>query len=63
MDKKLCKSTRNRVLAGVCGGIGEYFNISPFIVRLIFLFTSGGTAIVYIILAIFLPDDYSINDY
>jgi len=55
MGKKLSKSWNNKVICGVCGGIAEYFNIDPLIIRLIFLFTSGGTAIVYIILAIMLP--------
>jgi phage shock protein PspC (stress-responsive transcriptional regulator) len=57
MEKRLCKSNRNKVLAGVCGGIAEYFNINPFIVRLIFIVSSGATGIVYLILAFFLPDD------
>jgi len=58
MEKKLCKSSSNKVLTGVCGGIAEYFNIDPLIVRLIFIFTSSATGIVYLILAIFLPKDY-----
>ena len=32
--KKLYKSKTNKVLGGVCGGIGEYFNIDPTVVRL-----------------------------
>ena len=35
MDKKLYRSNINKMLCGVCGGIGEYFNIDPTIVRLI----------------------------
>ena len=34
---KLKRSKSNRVLAGVCGGIGEYFNMDPVIVRVIWL--------------------------
>jgi phage shock protein C len=33
--KKLYRSRTNKVLAGVCGGIAEYFNIDPVLVRLI----------------------------
>ena len=33
--KRLYKSRANRVLCGVCGGIGEYFNIDPVIIRLL----------------------------
>ncbi len=35
MDKKLYRSTKNSMIAGVCGGLGEYFNIDPTIVRLL----------------------------
>jgi len=53
----LRRSSKNKVFFGVCGGIAEYFNIDPLIVRLIFLFTTGGAGTVYIILALFLPED------
>ena len=59
MEKRLCKSNKDKVFTGVCGGIAEYFKIDSLIVRLIFIFTSGGTAIIYIILALLLPDDNS----
>ena len=36
--KKLYKSDTNRMICGVCGGVGEYFNIDPTIVRLLFVF-------------------------
>lgn len=35
MPKRLYRSTKDRKIAGVCGGIAEYFNIDPTIVRLI----------------------------
>jgi phage shock protein C len=35
--KKLYRSGENRIFGGVCGGIGEYFNIDPTIVRLIWV--------------------------
>ena len=57
MRKKLTKSRIDKVFFGVCGGIADYFGISAFIVRLIFVFASGGLVTLYIILAIFLPDD------
>jgi phage shock protein PspC (stress-responsive transcriptional regulator) len=34
---KLRRSRRNRIIAGVCGGLGEFFGISPFWFRLLFL--------------------------
>lgn len=57
--KRLYRSATNRVVAGVCGGIAEYFNIDPVIVRLLyacFLLSSFGTAIlIYIIAAVIVP--------
>ena len=47
--KQLCKSNTNRKIAGVCGGIGEYFGIDPTLVRLGFvalsLLAGGGVAV------------------
>ena len=57
--KKLYKSKTNRVICGVCGGIGEYFNIDPTIVRLILILLICGAGIgilAYIIAAIIVPE-------
>jgi phage shock protein C len=35
--KKLYRSKNNRIIAGVCSGLGEYFNVDPTIVRLIWI--------------------------
>ena len=51
--KRLCKSSTNSVIAGVCGDIAEYFDIDPLILRLIFLLT--GSLDIYVILALLLP--------
>jgi phage shock protein C len=40
--KKLYRSRRNRMLGGVCGGIAEYFNIDPTLVRLIWVLSTIG---------------------
>jgi len=57
--KRLYKSNSNKVFAGVCGGIGEYFNMDPVIVRLIWVagtFFSAGMGILgYIIAAALIP--------
>ena len=58
MDKRLYKSDVNRTIAGVCGGIGEYFNIDPTLIRLawiIFCFAGGSGILAYIIAAIVIP--------
>lgn len=56
--KKLYRLDKGAVLAGVCGGVAEYFNLDPSIVRIIaaVLFFAGGLSVwVYIIAAIILP--------
>jgi phage shock protein C len=58
--RKLYRSTSNRQLAGVCGGLAEYFNLDPTIVRLLFVLLALVTAIfpvllVYLILWIVIP--------
>ena len=59
MEKRLYKSRTNKKVAGVCGGIGEYFDIDPTLVRLGFValsFLAGGGLFVYILAAIIIPD-------
>ena len=58
MNKKLYKSTTNKMLEGVCGGIAEYFGIDPTIVRLawvVFCALGGSGILAYIIAAIIIP--------
>lgn len=38
MEKKLYRSRSNRKICGVCGGIGEYINIDPTVIRLLWIF-------------------------
>ena len=60
MAKKLYRSRNNKMLTGVCAGVGEYFNIDPTIVRLIWvvLSLSGGAGILgYLICSIIIPED------
>lgn len=57
-EKRLYRSSANYMLCGVCGGIAEYFNIDPTLVRLAWVILScfGGTGIIaYIIAAIIIP--------
>jgi phage shock protein C len=58
IEKKLFRSETNKMLAGVAGGIAEYFDIDPALVRLLFVLATffGGSGIpIYIILWIILP--------
>lgn len=57
--KRLFRSATNRMICGVCGGIAEYFNIDPTLVRLAVVLLSclsfGTGIIAYIIAAIIIP--------
>lgn len=56
--KKLCKSQTNRVVCGVCGGLGEYLDVDPTVVRLAFVLVSvfaGSGLLVYLIAALVMP--------
>jgi len=57
--KKLYRSRKYRVFTGVCGGIGEYFNIDPNIVRFLWVVScfAGGVGVIgYIIALIMIPE-------
>lgn len=57
-NKTLYKSDSNRILGGICGGIGECLNIDPTIIRLIWVVVTlwGGSGIlVYIIAMVVMP--------
>ena len=66
MKKKLFKSETDKKLCGVCGGIGQYFNIDPTIIRIlavILAVCSFGTAvIVYFGCALIIPKDNGYTD-
>jgi len=60
MAKKLYRSRNNRLIAGVCGGLAEYFDIDLIIVRLITLIlvlSFGAGLIAYIIAWIVVPEE------
>ncbi|MGE5496942.1 MAG: PspC domain-containing protein [Syntrophothermus sp.] len=58
--RRLYKSRKNRIIFGVCGGLGDYLNIDPVVIRLIFVlsFLIGGWGfLVYILAALIMPSD------
>jgi phage shock protein C len=60
--KRLYKSRRNKVIDGVCGGIAEYLDVDPVLVRLVavlFIFMGGSAVIAYIIGMIIIPTEPS----
>jgi phage shock protein C len=57
-SRKLYRSTSNRQLAGVCGGLAEYFNLDPTLIRVLFIVLAvlgGSGVILYIALWIIVP--------
>ena len=59
-QKRLYRSRQDRMFAGVCGGIAEYLDVDPTLVRLVFvaLTLMGGPGfIIYIVLMLIVPED------
>lgn len=58
--KRLYRSRKDRMICGVCGGIGDYFDIDPTIIRLLwvaFILSAGTGIIAYIIAWIIIPEE------
>ena len=57
--KKLYRSKKDRVFAGVCGGIGEYLGVDPTVIRLlaVILGFTGCGVLAYIVAAILIPEN------
>jgi phage shock protein C len=63
--KQLTRSKSNRMIAGVCAGLGEYLGIDPTVVRLLFVLAffglHGGLLLAYLIMAIIVPEQSQIT--
>ncbi len=58
MAKRLYRSKNDRIIAGVCAGIGKYFNVDPVLIRLIWVVATlfaGSGILAYIIAWIIIP--------
>lgn len=63
--KRLYRKRNEKILAGVCAGLGDYFGVDPTIVRIIFLilvFAGLGGVLVYIILWIITPEEPLVSE-
>lgn len=59
--KRLTRSVRDRKIAGVCGGLGKYFNVDSTLIRIIFLtllLVCGGGLLIYLIVWLCAPEEY-----
>lgn len=62
--RRLYRSSADRMLLGVCGGIGEYLNVDPTIVRLlwaILVFWGGIRLLAYLVAAIIIPGEPNVH--
>lgn len=62
--KRLARSSSDRRFLGVCGGLGEYFNVDSTLIRLIFIIsivTAGVGIVPYFLMALIIPYDYQVN--
>ncbi len=61
MEKTFRRSQADKILFGVCGGIGQYLNVDPLIVRIVFAVAFflglGSPLLIYLILALVTPKD------
>lgn len=58
--RKLQRSTSNKMIAGICAGIGKYFNLDPTIIRVIYVlmvFFAGFGILLYLILWLVIPSE------
>jgi len=59
--QQLYRSTTNRMIAGVCAGIGNYINVDPTVVRLmavlLFFLSGGGMIVAYLVMALIIPEE------
>jgi len=56
-SKRLYRSRRNKFIAGVCGGVAEYFGIDPIIIRILAVVIPGFGWLGYFILAFLIPEN------
>lgn len=64
MNTQFTRSTNDKIIAGVCGGIARYFEIDPVFVRLLFVlavFLGGISPIIYIVLWLIMPQERTYN--
>lgn len=59
MKKRLYRSNENKVIAGVCGGIADYFNMDPTLIRLawiLFCALGGSGVLAYLVAGLIIPE-------
>jgi phage shock protein PspC (stress-responsive transcriptional regulator) len=65
VDKKFVRDQKRKILGGVCAGLGNYFNVDPVWIRLLFAFSTlayGVILLVYLVLWIVIPGSYELDE-
>jgi len=65
MNKTLYRTEKDKMIGGVCGGLGRYFDLDPTLVRLIFaiiFFGYGAGLMVYVFLWIIMPSEEMLEE-
>ena len=60
MEKKLYRSTTDKMIAGVCGGFAKYFNVDPTLIRVLlvlFCLLGGSGLLFYIVCVVVIPEE------
>ena len=58
--RKLYRSRKDRMISGVCGGLGEFFGIDPTLIRVIFVLLvifGGSGLVIYLIMLLVVPEE------
>lgn len=64
VEKKLYRSETERMIAGVCGGLAEYFDVDPVLIRflwVVFACIFGSGILLYILACIIIPSDCDVR--
>jgi phage shock protein PspC (stress-responsive transcriptional regulator) len=64
MNNNLHRSVKNKILGGVCGGLGEFFRVDPTVVRIIFILITifaGSGIFIYLLLWLLIPSQKNIG--
>ncbi len=66
LQRKLLRSSNDRIIAGVCGGLGNYMGIDPTIIRVAWVLTcalAGTGLLAYLICALLIPSEATFSPY
>src|SRR5205809_8034023 len=64
MNTQFTRSSTDKVIAGVCGGLARYFGVDTALVRLLFVlavFLGGASPLIYVVLWILMPEDTAVG--